>query len=163
MCVHDIHLCSHLFTLTQKTHSHPIHTCVRVVLARSFEESIHPTAYDRNETKRNESEQGFFVCGHMNPKWLLLVLLACVGIVAYFTGITSWLKLEYVKQHRAELLEMVDAHKIAAPVLYILGYCGTWRHICTTSTSAYICRTPHTQTRMHTHIHSTRTSTHKRT
>lgn len=55
-------------------------------------------------------------------KWLPLIFIICLMIIAYFSGILNYFTFEKLQMHRHELVHFVSAHWILAPLLYILLY-----------------------------------------
>lgn len=55
-------------------------------------------------------------------RWLPVVCLLC-GLVAFFAlGLNQYLTFDTLARHRAELLVWVEAHRVVAPLVYIVCY-----------------------------------------
>ena len=60
-----------------------------------------------------------------NSSWKRFIPIAIIVLlmaVAYFAGIGDYLTQEQLKQHRAELKQLVEQHPVAAPLAYIAIY-----------------------------------------
>ncbi|WP_420422174.1 TVP38/TMEM64 family protein [Simkania sp.] len=55
-------------------------------------------------------------------KWIPIVVIIILMVVAYFSGVTDYLTFDNLKAHREKLLDHIHAHPILSPVLYILLY-----------------------------------------
>ena len=55
-------------------------------------------------------------------RFIPLAIIVAATVVAYFFGIGEYISIENFKRHRVFLLDLVDAHAIMAPLLYITLY-----------------------------------------
>jgi len=55
-------------------------------------------------------------------KWLPLVIIILLMIIAYFVGLSKYLTFESIKMHREALLTQIEIHPVLMPALFILLY-----------------------------------------
>lgn len=55
-------------------------------------------------------------------KWIPIVIILILMIVAYFLGVTDHLTFDNLKANREKLLDLIRAYPILSPLLYILLY-----------------------------------------
>lgn len=54
--------------------------------------------------------------------WIIVSVLVAAAILAHLSGVTDLLSLESVKERRKDLLALVAAHPVVAPIAFVFAY-----------------------------------------
>lgn len=55
-------------------------------------------------------------------KWIPIIIIVILMIIAYFSGITNYISFENIKENRQLILSYVDQHPIVMPLIFTLIY-----------------------------------------